>query len=219
MKCFNYNDQQIIPAGIGFATAGIINHWEKLDDNQRKNYVITLAKSSDRAICLASNMLDLAYINSEDFVMESRLTDLGHLISEKCFEYNSIFKAADNVKITCGIDGEVVAICNSYYIRRILDNLLSEILDNLRNVTIEVILGSFKKEFYEFADVKLFLKSKDPKETQDLVIILNKIVDVDLKSEIRNQLIETIVEMHKGKILTKLQNNLGFINLTIPTQC
>ncbi|RYE06011.1 MAG: hypothetical protein EOP33_02060 [Rickettsiaceae bacterium] len=213
---FSESDQQVIASGINFATANIVNHWRKLDDNQKKNYTIALAKSYDRTICLANNMLDLAYINSKDFIVQSRLTDIGLILTDKCFEYNLVFGDFYNIPVTCSIRGKAIANCNGYYIRRLLDNVLSEILDNLDHVAVEITLKDYITISHRYACIEILIHLEQLKEIRKLANIFDKILKINIESDIRTKLINKIISIHHGKVSVNQQAQLGIVELMIP---
>lgn len=215
---FSDNEREVIVSSIGFAAAGIINNWSRLKDNQKKKYMIALAKSYDRNVCLITNMVDLACINSKDFSIKTKSVDLGKMVTEKCSEYELIFDYNKDTKITCNIRKTIIASCNVYYIKRLIDNILSKILDNLHDVLVEITLEDYFIDEHQHARIEILFKSNQLAELENLTAMFTKIVKINLEKEydIGNKLIEKIIEIHRGKISIKQQNYSSCIELMIP---
>ena len=141
LKYMNYKDGINSLIGITGLASGVINHWDRFDAEQLKEYILAIARGSDRIVNLVNNMLDLAYINYKDFSLHRASLNLKPWLKQKFQKYSLCENITRNIKLVSQLDDGMLFSCDKYLINRLFDNLMLSLFDisEIKEVKVDII--------------------------------------------------------------------------------
>lgn len=231
LKDINYTDGVFI--GVTGLANGLVNHWDKFNNSQLKEYAIAIAKNSDRVISLVNNMLDLAHLNYKNFSLNLTTINIIQLLKAKFEKHETYKNFQKQISFVSRVDKNVTVSCDKYFINRSLDNLISSIMSSSRINYIEIKLES-SKDSAETKNEEYLQIIINYDTTEEIKLLFNKafnrrpaILDSnfnDFKLEFNEDigliLVKQVIEHHKGKIRVENYNKkIENIIFTLPICC
>ena len=101
--------------------------WENYDnipEDKRKDYVKTIAQSSDRLITLMNNILDLSSLTSLKLEVHLETANLGELAKERLKHCQKIYLDDKKLDFEIECDNNAYISCDMYHMSHTIDNLI-----------------------------------------------------------------------------------------------
>ena len=117
--------------------------WESYDllsEKQRRQGLEDIAKSSDRLASLVNNMIDLSKLSSFKYELNIDKVNLSDLIKERLETCKKLYLKDKDLEFIEKVDSNVIAYCDSYYIMRVVDNLIINAITYSKSGKIHVSL-------------------------------------------------------------------------------
>lgn len=190
--------------GVYSISQALMECYDKLDDEQRKNAIFTIANSSERLISYASNLIDVSKLLYKNYHLNIRNVNLSNLLQECVRKCRKLYITKDKVEdreIRIDAPAKLILACDEYYIRKSFENLLINAIQYCKKGLIEVSLSQDEN--------KILFKVKDegigiPKE--DLVTIFNPFMTSSKTKTpaggrgLGLTLVKEVARMHHGKV-------------------
>jgi K+-sensing histidine kinase KdpD len=210
LKYINFEDQVNPSIGITGLAQGLANNWDNFEPAQLKEYVLAVAKSSDRIANLLNNLLDLANICCHNFNLNLEPLNLYKVFKEKSQMNN-------NIKFTVNFDDDLILYSDKYLISKLLDNLIS----SLNNFTkIHYIQACIQKAL-DYVEIIISYQSAGVDSTKfdrfwhKRALRQNNFAEnLEFNEDTSLALACKIVELHKGEI--SLKQNAKHLIFTLP---
>ncbi len=119
--------------------------YNKLTENQRKQAVCEIAKSSERLTSLVNNLIDLSKLESLNYKLDKtkvNLTDLVYKRLEICQKLYIEEKDKENLDFSLNIEDKLIISCDEYYIVRTIDNIIINAIQYCKKGMITITLKS-----------------------------------------------------------------------------
>jgi signal transduction histidine kinase/ActR/RegA family two-component response regulator len=92
-------------SGITSMSQGIVDDWDKLDNDKRKAYAIQVAECGRRLFSLMSNLLDLSKISAGKMVMDMQPANIKELVDEMIDECKMLYLNDSEITIAFKVVG------------------------------------------------------------------------------------------------------------------
>jgi two-component system sensor histidine kinase ChiS len=92
-------------SGITSISQGIVDDWDRLDNNKRKAYAIQVAECGRRLFSLMSNLLDLSKISAGKMVMDMQPANIKELVDEMIHECEMLYLRDSEITIDFKVIG------------------------------------------------------------------------------------------------------------------
>lgn len=187
--------------GISALAVGLVDNWDKLDNDLAYKLAVKIATNSQRLLSLVSNILDLAKTEHEDVVLKLQNVNINHLIEEMVEECKNLYLFDKNIIIKFDSIDNIDLIVDPYKFTQVLRNLLSNAIKVTHQGTITISLQADKDEArIVVSDEGVGIPQKELKTIFDVFTqssrTKGKVVGVGLGLSISQK----IVEAHGGKI-------------------
>ena len=190
----------------------LIKREDKIEKERLKYHTEVMQKNTKRLLNLINNIIDTSKIEHGSYEMNMKMNDIVYIVEETALALKD-YVESKSIQLIIDPDVEEKMIeCDRYEIERCMVNLIS----NARKFTPE---GGSIRVTIEDLDEKVLIKVVDtgigiPKKYQDT--IFNRFTQVvDSTSEQKGgsglglTITRSIIEMHKGKIYLKSEENKG----------
>jgi signal transduction histidine kinase/Na+/proline symporter len=128
--------------GIGNISIELSRSWDKLSNDQRKQYAKIVADSSDRLTSLMLNILDFSKLSSNNYKLDLEEVNLGELIEQRMNECKMMYYASSkDVDFIINAKEPIKLQCDKYYISQLLDNLILNAIRYGQNSLVEVTIN------------------------------------------------------------------------------
>lgn len=127
--------------GVASVSEGLIENWQKFDDQQKYNYISIVAQNAKRLFSLVANLLDLSKYNQRELVLDLRQVDLNEVINDVIDECKALYLLNKNVVFNFDSSKQVMVIIDKERISQVLRNLITNAIkfgqdDNIINIKI-----------------------------------------------------------------------------------
>ncbi len=92
-------------SGITSISQGMVDDWDRLDNNKRKQYAIQVAECGRRLFSLMSNLLDLSKISAGKMVMDMQPANIKELVDEMIHECEMLYLNSSEITIDFRVIG------------------------------------------------------------------------------------------------------------------
>lgn len=187
--------------------------YDKLTDQQRKDAIEEIAKSSERLRSLVDNLIDLSKLSSMNLELNKEPVNLTYLVIERLEICKKLYLRNKSITFQINkVEENVILNCDRYYICSLIDNLIINAITYtskgsiILSLTIQNGIVTFsikddgigipKTELYDiFNPFTVSSKTKTPSGGRGIGLTLCK----------------KIVDAHCGKIWAESDGNLGSI--------
>jgi len=98
--------------------------YDKLNDEQRRQTVEVIAKSSEKLIGLTNNILDLSKLSSLQYELRINNVNLSQLTRDRLEVCKRLYLGRKVLEFVTNIEQNIIITCDEYYIKQVLDNLI-----------------------------------------------------------------------------------------------
>lgn len=187
------------------------------EELQEKYLSISLAKA-ERLEDLINEFFDIARFNLTDISLQYSKIDLTRLLEQLAFEFNPMLKEKD---LSCSLQmpDEMLLRCDAGKIQRAFDNLLrNAVIYSYPNTEIEIGAERQKDRI-----VIKFINHGDTIPEENLERIFEQFYRLDISRSTSSggaglglAIAKRIVELHRGTITAKSENELIVFTVTLP---
>ncbi|AAU03928.1 sodium:solute symporter family transporter [Rickettsia typhi] len=176
-------------------------NYDKFNEDQRRNAVEIIAKSSIRLNSLINNILDFSKLSSLNYELNKNYINLSELLHERIKICKKLYLNGKILNFVSDIEENIIFNCDPHYIQHTFDNLIINAISYSSE-------GTIKIDLQKQTDSILFMIKDDgigvPKE--ELPNIFGVFV---VSSKTRTQaggrgvglaLCKKVIELHSGKI-------------------
>jgi len=146
----NLNHEVQTPVtGITSMGQALLENYDNLTENERKDYIKIIAQSSERFKSYTNNILDLSKLLSVNYALNISDVNLSALIYERLEDCIKLYLEGKHLSFVTDIAEDVMLSCDKYYIQIVLDNLIINSINYSKEgkVTITLKQHSNKIEF------------------------------------------------------------------------
>jgi Na+/proline symporter/signal transduction histidine kinase len=131
---------------VGITTMGqvLFENYDKLTEEQKREGLKEIAKSSERLSTLVNNMIDVSKLSSLNYVLNKKMINLSELIYERLDYCKKLYLEDKDLEFICDIEDDLLVNCDEHYITSTLDNLIVNAITYSKDGQIII---EFKKEF------------------------------------------------------------------------
>ena len=100
------------------------SNYDRFNEDQRRNAVEIIAKSSSRLNSLISNILDFSKLSSLGYELNEESINLSELLHERIKICKKLYLNNKELSFIPNIEGNIIFKCDSHYISHTFDNLI-----------------------------------------------------------------------------------------------
>jgi len=200
--------------GISSMGQVLWDNYDKLSEQQRRQGVKDIAKSSERLNSLVSNILNLSKLSGLNYQLNIEDINFSELVYERvkiCKKLYTEDKYKDLQEVTLDISDNIIVSCDKDYITTAIDNIVINALQYCTDGKITIIfykneqkevtfkvqdegIGIPKEELYDvFGDFTVSSKTKTPAGGRGVGLALCK----------------KVIDLHNGSIWAKQNSDKG----------
>ena len=124
--------------GISALSMGLVENWDKLEDDNAHKLAIKIAANSQRLLSLVSNILDIAKVQYGDMSLNLQNISLNTLIQEMVEECRSLYLFDRDIKIQFDAKNDIVLQADPDKITQVLRNIISNAIKVTSHGTITI---------------------------------------------------------------------------------
>ena len=104
---------------VGITTMGqvLFENYDKLTEEQKREGLKEIAKSSERLSTLVNNMIDVSKLSSLNYVLNKKMINLSELIYERLDYCKKLYLGDKDLEFICDIENNISINCDAHYIR------------------------------------------------------------------------------------------------------
>jgi len=124
--------------GISALSMGLVENWDKLENNDARKLAIKIAANSQRLLSLVSNVLDVAKVQHDNISLNLRNISLNRLIQDMIEESRSLYLSDKDITIKFNASDDLILLIDSDKITQVLRNLISNAIKVTSNGVITI---------------------------------------------------------------------------------
>jgi len=189
----------------------LIKRGKELKNSQKDEMLVDIKSSAQTLLNSVNNLLDVAKIESDEFIVSKNLQDFGKFVRLKSEHFKSVVKKRGIEFFVKVPKQSVYAEFDPILLERVLNNLISNANKYTKKGSIEVKMETKgKKAVVSIKDTGIGMSSKRKKELFSKFIQPGKPVSKSFKSSGLGLVIaKSIIEKHKGTINVKSSEGRG----------
>lgn len=189
----------------------LIRRDKQLKKSQKEEMLVDMKGSAQSLLNSVNNLLDVAKIESDEFVVNKNLQDYGKFVETKSEHFRSTIENR-GIKFRVKVPKEdVYAQFDPVLLERVLNNLISNANKYTKKGSIKVVMEVInKKATVSIIDTGIGMNAKRQKELFQKFIQAGKPVSKSFKSTGLGLVIaKSIVEKHGGEVTVKSSEGKG----------
>ncbi len=136
--------------GITSMGQGLLESYDKLTDEQRKEAIAIIAQSSERFNSYTNNILDLSKLTSLNFKLDLSKVNLSDFVQDRLEACKKLYLNKKSLEFMTNIEPGIIVSCDKHYIQLTLDNLIINAINYSKEGKITVSLAK-KDKSVEFS--------------------------------------------------------------------
>ena len=195
--------------------------WESYDllsETQRRQGIEDIAKSGERLSTLVNNMIDLSKLSSSTYSLNIQKVNLSNLVKERLEICQKLYLNDKELEFVTNIKDGIIVDCDSYYITRVLDNLIVNAIGYSTEGMITITLQK-NKDVVEFSiqDEGLSVPASELQDIFGVFVVSSKTHTPAGGRGVGLALCKRSIEVHNGEIWAESNGRKGAtFKFTIP---
>ncbi len=196
--------------GILSLSDALYSCYDNLDKNTLKQTVKDIVNSGDRLQSYISNIIDLSKLSSLSYELEQKQVNLSELVRSRPYLYKKIFADDEKQEFKFDVEDDIVVNADEYFITQAIDNLISNAVKYGEGKEIAISLKKVDdKVQFKIIDQGIGVPENELRSIFSKFMVSSRTKTPAGGRGIGLALVQKIIEVHKGKIWAKNNENQG----------
>ena len=139
----NLNHEVQTPiTGITSMGQVLLENYDNLSEEKRKECIRIIAESSDRFKSYTSSILDLSKLSSVNYKLNIEEVNFSELIYDRLEECVKLYLDGKHLRFMTDIEPGIIVNCDKYYMKLVLDNLIINAINYSNEGNVTLTLGN-----------------------------------------------------------------------------
>lgn len=194
--------------------------YDKLTEEQRREGIHNIAKSSERLTSLVDNLIDLSKLENFNYKLNRSKINLGNLIYKRLEICQKLYieeKDKKNLNFNLDIEDKLIISCDEYYITRSIDSIIINAIQYCKKGKISIKLKSGANDTIKFSvqDEGIGIPEEELLDIFNPFMTSSRTKTPAGGRGIGLTLCKKVIDSHKGTIIAQNNKDKGSVFLLI----
>jgi signal transduction histidine kinase len=179
-------------------------NYDKLNEQQRRQAIKKIAKSSERLNSLTNNMIDLSKLSSMSYELNKQNVDMTELVYHRLETCKKMYINNKQLEFVTDIEENIILNCDEHYITSTIDNLIINAISYSKEGIIKIMLEKVGIEVkFSITDEGIGVPKEEIYDIFGAFVVSSKTKTPAGGRGIGLALCKKVIELHNGRIWAK----------------
>ncbi|HJD60290.1 MAG TPA: alkaline phosphatase [Rickettsia endosymbiont of Omalisus fontisbellaquei] len=176
-------------------------NYDKFNEDQRRNAVEIIAKSSIRLNSLINNILDFSKLSSLNYKLNKENINLSELLHERIQICKKLYLNGKTLNFVSDIEENIIFNCDPHYIKHTFDNLIINAISYCSEGIIKIVLHIHEDNIlFSIKDDGIGVPKEELRSIFGVFVVSSKTRTPAGGRGVGLALCKKVIELHAGKI-------------------
>lgn len=176
-------------------------NYDKFNEDQRRNAVEIIAKSSIRLNSLINNILDFSKLSSLNYKLNKENINLSELLHERIQICKKLYLNGKTLNFVSDIEENIIFNCDPHYIKHTFDNLIINAIHYCSEGIIKIVLHTQEDNIlFSIKDDGIGVPKEELRSIFGVFVVSSKTRTPAGGRGVGLALCKKVIELHAGKI-------------------
>jgi len=207
----NLNHEVQTPVtGITSMGQSLLENYDNLSEDQRKDCIKIIAQSSERFKSYTNNILDLSKLSSLNYKLNISEVNLSDLVYERLEDCMKLYLDGKNLAFVTEIEEDVMLSCDRHYIQIVLDNLIINSINYSKEGKVTIILKKLSNKIeFSIQDEGIGIPTRELFDVFEAFTVSSKTRSLAGGRGVGLALCKKSIEAHGGRIWAESDGKNG----------